>query len=135
MLRLTYQSDERFQTFGGVIVAKKIDWMYARRSCETCKKANAYLEGIEVVPTEVVDALKVRFGDAEALSLLDGLDKLVTVKGKKIEVISLKKDRPADAELLTKMMGPTGNLRAPTAIVGKTLLVGFNPESYEQVIG
>jgi hypothetical protein len=31
------------------------------------------------------------------------------------------------------MLGPTGNLRAPTLKVGKTLLVGFNEEAYEGV--
>jgi hypothetical protein len=33
------------------------------------------------------------------------------------------------------MLGSTGNLRAPTAVVGKTLLVGFNEESYSDVLG
>jgi len=31
------------------------------------------------------------------------------------------------------MLGPTGNLRAPTARVGKTLLVGFNDEVYGKI--
>jgi hypothetical protein len=33
------------------------------------------------------------------------------------------------------MLGPTGNLRAPTAIVGKTVLVGFNEDAYATVFG
>ena len=33
------------------------------------------------------------------------------------------------------LLGPTGNLRAPTARVGKTLVVGFNPEVYSEVLG
>jgi hypothetical protein len=32
------------------------------------------------------------------------------------------------------MLGPTGNLRAPTLRVGKTLVVGFNDESYTDVL-
>ncbi len=28
------------------------------------------------------------------------------------------------------MLGPTGNLRAPTLRTGKTVVVGFNDESY-----
>jgi hypothetical protein len=31
-------------------------------------------------------------------------------------------------------LGPTGNLRAPTAKVGKTLLVGFNDEVYNEAL-
>ncbi len=32
------------------------------------------------------------------------------------------------------MLGPTGNLRAPTLIAGKTVLVGFDETSYESVL-
>ena len=32
------------------------------------------------------------------------------------------------------MLGPTGNLRAPTVRSGKTLLVGFNEEKYAAVL-
>jgi arsenate reductase-like glutaredoxin family protein len=115
---------------------KKIDWMYYRKGCNTCKKATAYLEEIEAAePIETVDAVKVRYGNDEAIALLTRVDKLVSVKGKKIETVSLKKDRPEDETLLSLLMGPTGNLRAPTAIVGKTILVGFTPEAYAEVIG
>jgi hypothetical protein len=37
------------------------------------------------------------------------------------------------AEVVEKMLGPTGNLRAPTARVGKVTLVGFNEEAYASV--
>jgi arsenate reductase-like glutaredoxin family protein len=85
--------------------------------------------------TETVDARKVRIDADDALALLDGVERLVAARGKKIEVFDLKKDRPADAALLARLMGPTGNLRAPTARVGKTLVVGFNEEAYKQVLG
>jgi arsenate reductase-like glutaredoxin family protein len=85
--------------------------------------------------TERVDGKKVRYGAEDALKLLDGIDKLVAAKGKKIEVFDLKKNRPDDAVLLAHLMGPTGNLRAPTARVDKTLLVGFNEDAYRQVLG
>jgi hypothetical protein len=29
-------------------------------------------------------------------------------------------------------MGPSGNLRAPTLKIGDTLIVGFNPDLYQQ---
>jgi len=41
-----------------------------------------------------------------------------------------------DDEVIKKfMLGPTGNLRAPSMTIGKTLLVGFNQELYERVFG
>ncbi len=33
------------------------------------------------------------------------------------------------------MLGPTGNLRAPTIVRGKTVLVGFNEEAFSGVFG
>jgi arsenate reductase-like glutaredoxin family protein len=84
--------------------------------------------------TETVNATKTRYSEAEALSLLDGIDTLIATKGKKVEIFDLKKDRPDDAALLARLMGPTGNLRAPTACIGRTLVVGFNPEVYADVL-
>ena len=50
-------------------------------------------------------------------------------------MFDLNMNRPDDDVLLAHLTGPTGNLRAPTARVGKTLLVGFNEEAYRQVLG
>lgn len=69
------------------------------------------------------------------MALLEGLTQLVAAKGKRVEVFDLSRDRPADAELLARLLGPTGNLRAPTARVGHTLVVGFNPDAYHTVFG
>lgn len=82
-----------------------------------------------------VDATKIRYGEDESLALLDGIDTLIAAKGKRIETFDLKNDRPDDATLLAHMMGPTGNLRAPTARVGRTLVVGFNEEMYARILG
>lgn len=84
---------------------------------------------------ETVDATKTRIGRDEALELLDGVEKLIAAKGKKVEVFDLKTDRPDDETLLARLIGPTGNLRAPTARIGKTLLVGFNEDAYRQILG
>ena len=114
---------------------KKIDWLYKRKSCVTCKKADGYLATAEVPVTETVDAGKTKLGPADALKLVGTVDKLVAARGKSIVSFDLKKDRPADDTLLAHLIGPTGNLRAPTARVGKTLLVGFHDDAYKQVLG
>lgn len=85
--------------------------------------------------TEAVDATKTRFAAAEALKLLDGIDVLIAAKGKKVETFDLKAARPDDDVLLARLMGPTGNLRAPTARVGRTLVVGFDPGVYAAILG
>ena len=42
----------------------------------------------------------------------------------------MKKDRPDDDVVAAHLLGPTGNLRAPTVRVGRTLFVGFVDEGY-----
>ena len=69
-------------------------------------------------------------GADEAIALLKGMSKLVVAKGRKVDEIDLKKDRPDDTALVKLMLGPTGNLRAPTMKVGKSLLIGYNAEAY-----
>jgi hypothetical protein len=62
-------------------------------------------------------------------------DELYACKGTKIVHFDLKNNRPDDQTLLQYMLGPTGNLRAPTLRVGKTLLVGFDESTYNKVFG
>ena len=55
-------------------------------------------------------------------------------KGKKTRIFDIAKEPPAEAELLKAMLGPTGNLRAPTIKRGRTLIVGFNEEAYRTLL-
>ena len=76
-----------------------------------------------------------KLGAVEALALAKAASKVIVMKGKKVTTFDLKKDKPADDEILKAMLGPTGNLRAPTIVRGKTVLVGFNPEVFTEVLG
>ena len=67
----------------------------------------------------------------DALKLLKNANKLTVAKGKKVVEFS-GKDKTSD-EAVSAMLGSTGNLRAPTAVVGKNLLVGFNEDAYQVV--
>ena len=49
--------------------------------------------------------------------------------------VNLKKDDVSTDELKKLVLGPTGNLRAPTLRRGKTLVVGFNEETYQKLFG
>ena len=60
------------------------------------------------------------------------MNKLHVAKGKKVVHLDLKKDDPSEEELLKLVLGPTGNLRAPTLRSGKQLIVGFEEEMYRQ---
>ncbi len=70
----------------------------------------------------------------DALKLAAAATDIYVAKGKKVVHLNVKKDAP-DAETLTNLLvGPTGNLRAPTLRLGKTLVVGFNEAMYEKLI-
>lgn len=62
-------------------------------------------------------------------------NELFVGKGKKVVHLNLKKEPASDEEILKLMLGPTGNLRAPTLRTGKKLIVGFNQEMYEGLFG
>jgi len=49
--------------------------------------------------------------------------------------VDLKKESPSEEELAKLMLGPTGNLRAPTLRVGKRLLIGFNEDAFASTFG
>jgi arsenate reductase-like glutaredoxin family protein len=101
----------------------------------SCQKAQGFLGQTKIAVAETVDARKERFEGADALALLEGIDQLVVARGRKLTVIDLKNDRPTDDVLLAHLLGPSGNLRAPTARTGRTLVVGFSEEAYRQLVG
>ena len=65
--------------------------------------------------------------------MLKSASKLIAIKGKKITEFDVKGSVSQDA--VQAMLGPTGNMRAPTLKVGKSLLVGFNEEVFSQKFG
>src|SRR5689334_2037665 len=101
----------------------------------SCKKAQGFLEANALQVSDQTDAGKDRRGRAEALTLARSVAKVVVGKGKKVTTFDMKADPPDDETLLAHMLGPTGNLKAPTVRVGNTLLVGFSEEAYRQVLG
>ena len=101
----------------------------------SCGRAREFLARKDVEVAETVDAKKQRFGAKEALALAKQADEIVVSRGKKSVTIDMKKSPPPDAELIGYLLGPSGNLRAPTVRRGKKLLVGFDADAYERVLG
>jgi arsenate reductase-like glutaredoxin family protein len=81
-----------------------------------------------------VNAKKETLGRDEALALVRSASQLYVAKGKKVIHIDLKKERPSEDELAKLLLGPTGNLRAPTLRKGRTIVVGFDEETYEKLL-
>jgi arsenate reductase-like glutaredoxin family protein len=101
----------------------------------TCQRAQGFLESVGGSVAAVLNAKKVRMGPADALALARKVDMVVATKGKNVVTISLKDDRPSDEQLLAVLIGPSGNMRAPAAVVGRTLVVGFNEGEYRRILG
>lgn len=81
-----------------------------------------------------MDARKSPLSGLQALTVLEGVDEVYAVKGRKVVHVDLRTSAPPAAELTALLVGPTGNLRAPTLRRGRTLLVGFDEAIYRRVL-
>jgi hypothetical protein len=83
--------------------------------------------GIEII--EQIPASR-KLGEETARELIQAAAGITIVKGKKIDIYD--GGNPTD-EIVSKMLGSTGNLRAPTITVGDRLVVGFNEAVYSEL--
>ena len=90
------------------------------------------MDAHRLVPDDVVLASK-KLGRDDAVALARQCDTVIVARGKKAATFDVSAD--LGDEMVDAMLGPTGNLRAPTVRSGKTLLVGFNEERYAAVLG
>lgn len=49
-------------------------------------------------------------------------------------MLNLEMDQPSNEAIAELIVGPSGNLRAPTLEIGDELIVGFNNELYESAL-
>ncbi len=69
-----------------------------------------------------------KLGRSDAAAMARTASRVIVAKGKK--VTEFEPAGKASKAVVDAMLGPTGNLRAPCLKIGKTVLVGFNPEAY-----
>jgi len=100
----------------------------------TCKRTQEFLAKSGVRTTTVVNATKTHMALREARALLEGVDEIVSSRGARVDVLRME-DKPGDELLERALIGPTGRLRAPTARIGRRLLVGFNEAAYRAALG
>ncbi len=86
-------------------------------------------KGVEA--KEVIPASR-KLDRRDAAELVKAAKKVIVAKGKKVQSFP---GGNATKEVVDALLGPTGNLRAPTVRVGKSLLVGFDESSYADVLG
>ena len=57
---------------------------------------------------------------------------VIVAKGKSVKQFTPR--GKAGADVVAAMLGPTGNLRAPTLRAGKLVVVGFSQDAYEDAL-
>ncbi len=83
-----------------------------------------------MVAEEVVDARKTKIDADAAWEMLKNASEVIVAKGKKVQrFATVAAERDA---VLKNVMGPSGNLRAPTYRVGDQFVVGFNDDLYTE---
>jgi arsenate reductase-like glutaredoxin family protein len=75
-----------------------------------------------------------KLGDKEARAIAKASSRVLVARGKSLRDFGGAGGEPkVDRELIPAMLGSTGNLRAPLIRVGKTAVVGFNPDVYGEL--
>ena len=82
---------------------------------------------------EITNASKEKIDANQAWEMIKSASSIHVAKGKK--TISWNPKSDDREEILKTVMGPSGNLRAPTWKIGSKILVGFSEEQYQQVLG
>ena len=80
------------------------------------------------------DAKKATMTAQDALALAQDVDEIYAAKGKRVVHLDLRRAKPDAAPLRGTLLGPTGNLRAPTLRKGRTLIVGFDEATYAKLL-
>ena len=92
------------------------------------------MEAHDVTVQETIPASR-KLGLSDAMALVGQSDRLVVAKGKKLTDLDVGAEPPTDDTVTKLMLGPTGNLRAPTLRVGRTLVVGYNEQALVETFG
>lgn len=85
---------------------------------------------LTVTAREVVDARKMRFERPDLPRIFREGDRVIVAKGKNVHEFLVRAGAAGENELAERVLGPSGNLRAPTARVGRTFWVGFHAERW-----
>lgn len=107
-----------------------IKWAYMRKGWTSCNKALEFLEQNKIEIKEVIDARKEKIVEDGALDIINAAARIYIARGKKFS--TYEPDGGFKEEILKNSLGRSGTLRAPTFIIGDSVIVGFNEELYKE---
>ena len=108
----------------------QINWSYLRKGWTSTKKAQEFLEQKNVSSEAVTWANKQKYGPDDAWEILKKAKTISIAKGKKVRTFDPHSDDKDD--ILKHALGTSGTLRAPAYIDGGRVVIGFNPELYDE---
>ena len=83
------------------------------------------------MPKEIIPASR-KLSRVDAISLAASAESITIAKGKKVASFVISGE--VSEEIIDGMLGPTGNLRAPTIVAGKKVIVGYNEDCYREIL-
>lgn len=111
-----------------------IEWYYQRAGCTACAKAREFLADYELDIREQVDARRTRIGPSDVGKVVKDADLLLVSDGRSVRRYELKRAHDR-SDMLARMVGPTGNLRAPTLKRNGLVVVGYHADSMRELVG
>lgn len=89
------------------------------------------MDARKIRPAEIVSA-SAKLGRKDAAALAKAAARVIVAKGKSVREF---KGGSASKDVVDAMLGPTGNLRAPTMRAGTVVVVGFDADVFTDVLG
>lgn len=83
----------------------------------------------------MIDARKTPIRWQGMRKIIRNVDDIYVAKGQEVIHIELKAGKQAPEILARLLLRPSGNLRTPAFRRGRTLVVGFDEETYRRILG
>jgi len=98
-------------------------------------KAQGFLAAADINVVNRVDARKDARDVTAAVELARAARHVFVARGRTFRHVDLATESISDEELAGLITGRSGTLRAPTLRRGKSLIVGYSDELYEEMFG
>ena len=112
----------------------KIEWAFLRNNWNSCAKTREFLASREIEIVAEDNARKVKLDGDAVWAKMHTAGQIFAAKGRK-KVLQWTPSEENREEILSEVIGRSGNLRAPTLLVDGQFVVGFNDGLYDQVFG
>jgi arsenate reductase-like glutaredoxin family protein len=111
-----------------------IDWYWQRAGCTACAKAKEFLSEYELDVRQTLDARRTRIGPSGVAAVVEDAKTVLVSDGRSVRRYDVAKRQHDRSDMLARMVGPTGNLRAPTIRRNGLVVVGYHVDSMKELV-